>query len=269
MLIALRDIWPISNLQDYKVHFARWNRRAQPLEAWARNPAEWRQWQEYRPKRNDFNRPLIFSLMQFYHEADTWLFGGVWRVVERRETRYEVELTDQSVGFVGRLKLRSPYRGRATRVNLENHYAAFEVKEILAEPYSGQLFPGHEDIDLSFEELETLVRNERPDWRAALASAKGVYLITDTRTGKRYVGAAYGDQGIWSRWGSYVNSGHGGNLELRALVSAPTLDYCREHFRFALLEHHLQRTADEVVLQREAYWKRVLLTRGDAGLNRN
>ena len=52
----------------------------------------------------------------------------------------------------------------AARVNFENHYQNFEVQEILREPYSGRAFPGFEDIDLSFEELETLVRNDRPDW---------------------------------------------------------------------------------------------------------
>jgi hypothetical protein len=65
----------------------------------------------------------------------------------------------------------------------------------MSEPYSGRSFPGFEDIDLSFEELEALVRNTRPDWMAALASVKGIYLISDTNTGKRYIGSAYGDQG--------------------------------------------------------------------------
>lgn len=72
----------------------------------------------------------------------------------------------------------------------------------------------------------------------------------------------------WSRWCDYVASGHGGNVELRALVSDPTLDYCRKHFRFALLEHRSSRTPDEVVRAHEDFWKRILLTRGDQGLNR-
>jgi hypothetical protein len=63
--------------------------------------------------------------------------------------------------------------------------------------------------------------------------------------------------------------GHGGNVELRALVSDPTLAYCRANFRFALLEHRPSRTPDEVILAREAFWKRILLTRGEHGLNRN
>jgi hypothetical protein len=269
MTIFLPDIWPTQEVESYKVHFARWNGEVQPLEVWARDKKEWQGWQEYRPGRNDFSRPYIFSLIQFYHETDAWLFGGVFRVLARHEDRYEVELTDIAGGFLGRLKLLSAYRGRTTRVNFENYYSTFEVQEILREPYSGRSFPGYEEIDVSFDELETLVRNDRPDWKAALENMKGIYLITDTKTGRRYVGSAYGAHGIWSRWCSYVASGHGGNVELQSLVSDPSLEYSRMNFRFALLEHRPSRTSDDVVLARETFWKRILLTRGEHGLNRN
>ncbi len=35
-----------------------------------RSKEEWQGWQEYWPGRNDFNKPLIFSLMQFHYETD-------------------------------------------------------------------------------------------------------------------------------------------------------------------------------------------------------
>lgn len=269
MTILLSDIWPIENLKDFKVHFARWNGTSQPLEVWMNDAREWQGWQEYRPVRNDFNRPFIFALMQFYHETDIWIFGGIFGVLERHDDRYEVELTDLGKEFIGRLKLRSHYRGRTTRAIFEKYYGDFEIQEILREPYSGRSFPGYEDIDLSFDELETLVRNDRPDWKAALESIKGVYLITDTSTGKRYIGSAYGDQGIWSRWSGYIASGHGGNVELRSLVSDPSLEYCRINSRFTLLEQRSSRTSDGLILEREGFWKRILLTRGKQGLNRN
>jgi hypothetical protein len=269
MTIKLSDIWNLEPLADYKVHFARWNNEEQPLEVLVRDMGEWQGWQEHRPARNDFNRPYIFALAQFYHETDAWLFGGIYRVVERHEEHYEVELLEKGQNLISRLKLYSPYRGRTTRVNLENHFADFEVLEVLREPYSGRQFSGYEDIDLSFDELETLVRNDRPDWKAALESVKGIYLISDTKTGKRYVGSAYGDQGVWSRWRAYIESGHGGNKELRVLVTDPTLEYCRTNFRFALLEHRPSRTPDEDIIGRESFWKRILLTRGEYGLNRN
>jgi hypothetical protein len=217
MTIRLSDIWPISAPESYKVHFARWNGENQPLEVWVRDRREWQGWQEYRPARDDFNRPFIFSLVQFYHEPDIWLFGGVFRVLKRLANKYEVKLSDEGGGFVGRLKLHSPYRDRQTRVKFENHYADLNVQEILREPYSGRSFPGFENIDLSFDELETLVRNSRPDWKAALESVKGIYLISDIKTGKRYVGSAYGERGIWSRWCSYIAIGHGGNAECQTV----------------------------------------------------
>ena len=269
MKIALNNIWAIDDLRSYKVHFARWNGTYNPLDVFVRDRQEWQSWQEYYPGRNDFNRRYIFSLAQFYHEPDIWLFGGVYEVIARHQDCYEVALTSAGQGLIGRLKLRSPYRERTTRANFENHYQAFEVQEILREPYTGRRFPGFDDIDLSFQELEALVKNARPDWMSALESMKGIYLISDTKTGKRYVGSAYGDQGIWSRWCAYVGSGHGGNVELRALVSDPTFTYCRTNFRFALLEHRPSRTEDRIILDREAFWKRILLTRGEHGLNRN
>ena len=143
MAILLSDIWPIENPQDYKVHFARWNGVSEPLEVWLSDRRRWRGWQEYRPgRRNEFNRPYIFSLMQFYHEGDAWLFGGAFMVLERHPDRYRVKLDGRGKELIGRLNLRSPYRSRRARVNLENHFEDFEVQEILGEPWSGRSFPG-------------------------------------------------------------------------------------------------------------------------------
>lgn len=268
MSIKLKDIWPIENVVDYKVHFGRYNGHNEPLDEWLIDRHNWVYWQEYFPGRNEFSRDFIFSLMNFYSEKDIWLFGGIFRVLARHEDRYEVELTEHGEAFIGRLKIRSSFRGRSTRVNFENHYDDFEVSELLRAPYSGRTFPGYESIDLPFTELSTLIQNDRPDWKSALENVKGVYLITDTSTGKRYVGSAYGDQGIWSRWGAYVSSGHGGNKELQELVG-DKLDYARENFKFTLLEYRPAPTPDDTVIYRENYWKEVLLTRGKYGLNQN
>ncbi len=142
MTIYLHDIWAveqIANLEDFKVHFAKDNGKDQPLDVFVRDKKEWQGWQEYRPIKNHFNRPYIFSLMQFYHEHRTWLFGGIFEVKDRLADRYVVELTKHGKEFIGRLKIRSPYNERAARINMENHYLYedFEVKEILAAPYDG------------------------------------------------------------------------------------------------------------------------------------
>jgi len=46
-----------------------------------------------------------------------------------------------------------------------------------------------------------------------MENIKGVYLITDSHTGRRYAGSAYADLGIWSRWCQYIESGHDGNVD--------------------------------------------------------
>ena len=290
-MILLRDIWQIENVENYKVHFARHNGETHPLDDWVRDRQEWYSWQEYQPQTAGFNRRFIFSLMQFYQEKDIWLFGGVFKVCEDQGDRYVVELTEQGQNFIGRLKLHSSYRSRTRRVNFENHYDVdqnaqlllqdlelpeqspnydpiLKVHEILREPYSGRSFPGYENIDLSFAELDTLIRNDRTDWKVALASVKGVYLISDKNTDKQYVGAAYGDMGTWQRWHNYVDTGHGGNVELQKLVRENGIEYCRKHFQFALLEYRPDYTSDDVVRKREQWWKNVLGTR-ESGLNRN
>ena len=267
-IILLKNIWPFKNVSDYKVHFGRWSGVEEPLDVWVANPRGWEGWQEYRPSRDEFNRPYIFSLMRFYHEPEAWLFGGIFRVSARHKDRYEVELMEIHETFIGRLKVGSSYHARTTRVKFENHYDSFEVLEVLREPYSGQPFPGYEYIDLTFPQLETLIHNNRIDWKTALENVCGVYLITDTKTGKRYVGSAYGEQGIWSRWAEYAASGHGWNAELRKLVK-PDLGYPRKYFRFAVLEYRAASTPEDIIRKRETFWKKVLLTQGQYGLNSN
>ena len=86
------------------------------------------------------------------------------------------------------------------------------------------------------------------------------------------MGSAYGEEGIWSRWGDYFTSGgHGGNKLLKKLLSGKKIgiDYARKNFQISLLEQASSRDSEQYIIQRENYWKEVLLTRGKYGLNEN
>jgi len=144
------------------------------------------------------------------------------------------------------------------------------VSEILPDAYLGEDFSGYSNINHSYEILENLWRDSKPDWVAALTHCQGVYLITDTKTGLRYVGSAYGEEGIWSRWGTYFKTGgHANNKLLRELLNKKGVEYARRNFQISLLEHASSRDSEQHIIQREAYWKEVLLTRGSFGLNEN
>ena len=97
---------------------------------------------------------------------------------------------------------------------------------------------------------------------------KGVYVITDKSNGKQYVGSAYGQRGIWSRWSEYVGSGHGNNDELAELIEKYGIGYAAKNFQFALLELFPMKRDDDSIIERESFWKRVLLTHMH-GYNRN
>ena len=273
MPIPLESVLAIPNPQECKVHLASWNGQFQPLDAFVRGRSEWEPLNTWRSKRDDFNRPYIFTLIDFYPEPSTWLFGGTYRVVSRSPQNYshsyEVQLEQASADYIGRLKVNFKRPSRNRSVRLERYYADMTVSELLREPYSGEQFPGYESINHDFNQLETVFRSNKPDWRAALQNVKGVYMIFDKRNGKKYVGSAYGAFGIWARWGCYIGTGHGWNDELTKLIQQKGIEYARNNFRLSLLEYRPARTDDRVIIERENYWKEALLSRGEFGYNRN
>lgn len=273
MSILLQTVLPIPNPEDYKGHLACWNGSHQPLDVFVRDRAEWKQWNTWRSDKDDFNRRYIFSLIDFYPEPDIWLFGGIFEVLsrspEKKAHAYTVQLTQTGSDFIGRLKMQLKRPGRIKSVRFEKYYPQITVSELLREPYSGERFCGYENINHDFSTLETIFKSGRPDWKAALESVKGVYLIIDKQNGKKYVGSAYGDSGIWARWECYMGTGHGWNDELTRLIQQEGIDYARKNFRLSLLEYRPARTDDRAIIERENYWKEALLSRGIFGYNRN
>ena len=102
------------------------------------------------------------------------------------------------------------------------------------------------------------------------------------KTGKKYVGSAYGNNGIWSRWCCYEQILHGNNKELKALFKEnkeqdmleiverkDSRDYAMANFRFTLIECWPFKTDDSAIIHRENFWKEALLSRGDYGYNAN
>ena len=237
MTIRLGDIWPLQNTTDYKVHFARWNGdfpapgglRQEPrgMAGMAAVPAG--------PER--FQSPAYLCARSFYHRdgyvavraAFTTYSAGRKRITTYRfRRRASVHRTFEAFDPA----IAGAQRGQISKIITTNS----KSRKYCGSHIRGGNFPAMKTSTCRLRSWKPSSRMNGPDWKAALENTKGVYLISDTATGKRYIGSAYSDQEIWSRWCAYVASGHGGNVELRALVSDPSLDYCRTNFRFALLE---------------------------------
>lgn len=106
-----------------------------------------------------------------------------------------------------------------------------------------------------------MVRQNVSTWRAALANVKGVYLITDSATGKLYVGKADGEDGIWGRWRTYAATTHGGNVALRKEFGIEALSGRKYDLRFSILEIADLHAMSSEIAARENHLKEVLLTR--------
>ncbi len=122
-------------------------------------------------------------------------------------------------------------------------------------------FPGFDRLILSHLQLQAVMREPRyASWRTALASVVGIYLITDTRDGRQYVGKADGLENISQRWSAYARDGHGGNVELKGRNPFT--------FQFSLLRVFDPSTPKREIDAAETHFKLALGTRRH-GLNRN
>ena len=261
--IRMQDIIKINNPNQYKLHLACSNGKEHPLDVFVADRNGWLGWNRWRGNQNDWTREFVFSLMEFYPRKDSWLFGGIFRVMERHENGYELEEIKEYEKYVGRLILSfHRYQGMRRRAfRLENFINKFELSEVLPSYYTGVPFPGFENICHDFHMLEPIFKLQKSDWKEALSRIKGIYVISDKENGKQYVGAAYGDEGIWSRWTKYIGTGHGGNKELISLIDDKSIEYARKNLHFSLVEIMQMTTTDDSVLKREVYWKDVLLSR--------
>lgn len=128
-------------------------------------------------------------------------------------------------------------------------------------------FTDYFDLIVDFSELKEIVENQYSDWRTILSAIKGIYLITDTKTGLLYIGSAYGEDGIWGRWSEYVmTNGHGGNKSLRTLCAEP--DYASRNFQFSILMILPKTVTADEAISKEQLFKRKLGTHS-FGLNNN
>lgn len=149
LMIKLKDIVKIEDPTEYKLHLACRNEDwISPLDEYVANHKNWLGWNEWRGNRNDWTRDFVFSLIEFYPRSDAWLFGGVFKILERHKDHYVLQEVDEYRKFVGRVVLSfHRYQGmRGRAYYLEKYFDKFEVVEILPAQYSGENFPGYDNI---------------------------------------------------------------------------------------------------------------------------
>ena len=269
--LKLNDLLNLSEdeLKNTKVKFNQWNGETNPIDRYKENPEiinnEWFFW---RNKDRYFKVGQI-AICFLKLKEDMWLLTTIKNVTK------EFNVTN-GINYDGEeIKRFKPYFGRVIVKYHKSHAAQgvfantimnkCEVVQILPSLFDGDDFPGYDKVRLSYYQLETIIRRHKKDWIAALENQKAVYLITDTCTGKLYVGSAYGENGmLLQRWQNYVNSGHGGNIELQDF----SFDYIKKYFQYSILENYNSRVDKHIILERESWWKDTLRSR-EFGYNSN
>lgn len=237
-------------------------------------------------KRNDIN-DIQFQFIQV--ELHKWLFVGAYVINEIESFRHTnskgisfdyanaTRLTEYDI-YVNRLLVNwtnLPQQFFYTSKEIINQMI---VSEICSKPYFEQdsEFPGYENLSKSYIDLKVHWNNK--SWVNQLSSIYGVYLITDTKEGKLYIGSAYGNDGVYGRWSVYLKDGYDKdeledskypNLKLRELVNSKGIAYIQKHFQYTLLEIFTKtELGKKQALEREKYWKNVLKSK-EHGYNAN
>lgn len=275
--ILLNDLLKFSeqDIDAVRIKFNIHNGHTDPLELYKEDPdkvnVEWFLWHD---SRRYFRKGQI-AICFLRIATDTWLLTTIKKIVK--------ELDVPSQGGVGYEAVEiERYRKYFGRVLVKYHntvksmgrtYAAImselEVLEILNDHYTGDEFPGYENVRLTYAQLKTIIDRQLPGWVAALRNQKAVYLITDTNTGKLYVGSATAQsEMLLQRWSNYVSNGHGGNVDLIKIVATKGFEYVKNHFQYSILENYNARMDDGYILIREKWWKNTLKSK-EFGMNKN
>ncbi|OUG53955.1 hypothetical protein AZZ62_005194 [Klebsiella variicola] len=272
----LHSMYPQLTPQNCKIHLAGENEHGElPIREFLNETFD--EWQCFQKKRF-FNRPYVIALIQT-EEKQRWLYAGTYRrescsqtatpcFRDRKEDYYAYVLSHvpDLAEYRGRMYV-SVNRYRTHVLRGETLAGNMPIVEIAPVRLSFGQFPGYKNVVLNRATLGTIIRQELDSWKTALSIVKGIYLLTDVDGGKLYVGQANGKDGIWGRWMTYFDTGHGGNAGLIEAFGAFDEERLKR-VTFSILEiMDINSDADEIGL-RESHWKRILLSRS-IGHNRN
>lgn len=126
-----------------------------------------------------------------------------------------------------------------------------ELRQLIAEPP----YPGHAAFLCQLSQVDTLPAG----WRAVLANARGIYLLSCPRTREQYVGAAFAQGGFMGRWTQHAAMS-GDAIAFRSRNP--------EDYRVSILEVAGSLTTEDDITRMEIRWKEKLQSR-EMGLNRN
>lgn len=259
MNIYLNDILNISDLSNVKIRFNKDNNgEFNPIKLFKENKKALLNGHFHNYSKKSYKEGDI-AIGFARISKDKWLLFDISIITKDlnvyNAAGYEYETLESFKKYYGRLIIEYHNKSQNLIRNASTLINDLVVHQILEDTFDNDLFPGYENVNLSWQDLNRVIT--KSNWKTALENQKGVYLITDNSNGKKYVGAAYGNEMIFGRWQNYIHNGHGGNKDLKML----TFDYIKENFKYSILEIYKSTIDDNIILKRESWWKNTLQSR--------
>ncbi|MFH1233540.1 MAG: GIY-YIG nuclease family protein [Patescibacteria group bacterium] len=263
-IILLNDLLQLKNLENVKIRFNKDNGDGyDPIRFYKEDRDKLLKGQFWNYNKHKSFREGNIAIGLARIEGDKWLLFNISKITKDlhklNNVGYEYETLLKYEKYFGRLIIQYHNKSQNLIRLAKNLIDDLEVIEILPEQFNDDDFPGYENVNLSWYDLQRVIRKK--DWKSALENQKGVYLIADATTGKLYVGSAYGENMILGRWKSYIDNGHGGNIELKKIVKEKGFKYIKNNFKYSILDIYKSKTEDKIIINRESRWKEVLLSR--------
>lgn len=268
MEITINDLLKLDDsiIDSVKIRFNQSSVDGDPLDLYQKNPeivnTQWLFWNKHQKYFKEGQIAVCFLKLTW----DTWLLTTIKKVTKDLNVQngicFEGEELEEYKKYYGRVIVKYHKTTQAQGIYYKNICDELVINQILPVTFDGFDFPGYDKVRLSFEQLETIIQQNKKDWVAALENQKAVYLITDTNNGKLYVGSATSkNKMLLQRWSNYIANGHGGNKELKELVEQKGFDYVKKYFQYSILENYNAKVDDHVILERESWWKDTLQSR--------
>ncbi|MDE6250440.1 MAG: GIY-YIG nuclease family protein [Alphaproteobacteria bacterium] len=216
---------------------------------------------------------VIFQFIRIDAYQNRWLFVGAYKILDLNKGRIKnyiyanaKRLSEFDV-FNGRLVIEKP-ANRSFRYIDDNILDNITVSCVLPQSYreNADKFPGCDNLCYDYKSLSRCIHST--EWKSALSNVYGVYVLTDRKTGKQYIGSATGMDGIYGRWCTYLDQGYDDsnkdypNKKLKDLVKKEGIEYIKNNFQYSILEiFKKNQLGCDLALEREKFWKDVFQTR--------
>ena len=145
-----------------------------------------KEWQEGQSKKN-FERDYILSII--YMAKNEWLFAGIYRSMNVNEITvgenvrgfirpgkylYDTELTEYGKELIGKMVINFEKEFRQSYLLLENYIDDLTICEIKRHEYKFDPFSGYTNVDVQFDLLKEIIKNNEKSWETALSNVKGI-----------------------------------------------------------------------------------------------